>query len=336
MTEIAEIAVSLIPVLTFLAGLILLDSYKLIKLQTVLLTIIVGMVVAVVCLIANNFLLTLPDLRLAVFTRYVAPVIEEVVKSLFIIYLIRRHRVGFMVDAAIQGFAIGAGFALVENISFWWALEGSNPMLWVVRGFGTAAVHGGTMAMFGIVSQNLSERKDTWGPAVFLPGLGGAIVLHSLFNHFILPPLVSTVVVLGIFSALVIIVYHYSERATRRWLGHGLDADMKLLEAITTGRILDSRIGRYLESLNDRFPVTVVADMLGLLRVHLELALRAKGLLLMQKASLTPPEDSEIDEKFTELKQYRKNIGRTGMLALTPYLQTSSRDLWQMYLLHRR
>ena len=52
--------------------------------------------------------------------------------------------------------------------------------------------------------------------------------------------------------------------------------------------------------------------------------------------SLALPEDTEVDEKFTELKQYRKNIGRTGMLALTPYLQTSSRDLWQIYLLHRR
>jgi len=40
-------------------------------------------------------------------TRYLAPPIEEILKAVWVVYLVRRHRVGFMVDAGIHGFAIG-------------------------------------------------------------------------------------------------------------------------------------------------------------------------------------------------------------------------------------
>ena len=47
---------------------------------------------------------------------------------------------------------------------------------------------------------------------------------------------------------------------------------------LTTGEISESRIGLYLTSLQSRFPGTVVVDMFCYLRLHTELALRAKGI----------------------------------------------------------
>ena len=35
-------------------------------------------------------------------TRYLAPTIEEILKAVWIVYLVRRHRVGVMVDAGIH------------------------------------------------------------------------------------------------------------------------------------------------------------------------------------------------------------------------------------------
>ena len=52
------------------------------------------------------------------FARYLAPLVEEALKALWIAVLLRRGRVGFLVDAAILGFAVGAGFALVENVEY--------------------------------------------------------------------------------------------------------------------------------------------------------------------------------------------------------------------------
>ena len=47
-----------------------------------------------------------------------SPWIEESLKALLLVYLIRTRRVGMLVDAAIYGFAIGTGFALFENLYY--------------------------------------------------------------------------------------------------------------------------------------------------------------------------------------------------------------------------
>jgi RsiW-degrading membrane proteinase PrsW (M82 family) len=61
----------------------------------------------------------------------------EALKALVLVALIRANRIAFLVDAAIFGFAVGAGFALVENLYFLGALRESHYAIWVVRGFGT-------------------------------------------------------------------------------------------------------------------------------------------------------------------------------------------------------
>jgi len=331
MIEIIKIAISLFPVFVFLAALIFLDSYKLVTPRSVILTIIAGGVAAGVCLWMNGWLLSLTRIDNSMYSRYAAPVVEESAKALFLIIFFRKNRIGFMVDAAIYGFAIGAGFSLVENIYYLLNLESTNILLWVIRGFGTAAVHASTMAIFGIISKHLTDRRasDKW--LVFFPGLAAAFVIHSLFNHFVFSPLITTLILLVALPLLVLFVFERSERATQDWLGVGFDADQELLHILTTGRISESNIGKYLKSLQNKFSGTVVADMFCLLRVHTELALRAKGTLLLQEAGIKAARDPEIQAKLEELKYLEKSIGQTGKLAILPFLRTSSRDLWQIY-----
>ncbi len=135
---------------------------------------------------------------------------------------------------------------------------------------------------------------------------------------------------------IIAVVFRHSEKITREWLEIGFDSDVWLLEYINTGNISDTKIGKYLHSLKDKFPGEIVADMLCLLRIHLELAVRAKGILMMREVGFENPIDPEIKQKFTELKYLEKNIGKTGKLAMSPILHTTSQDLWQMYLLDRK
>ncbi len=335
MIELIKIAVSLIPVFVFLAALMFLDSYKLVKLRSVLLTILVGCVAAIACWFLNSWILELSTLNFAMYSRYLAPVTEELLKAVYLVYLIKTKKVGFMVDAATYGFAIGAGFAFIENIYYLQALGSSNILLWAIRGFGTAAMHAGAMAIFGIISKNLFDRKSSDNVLIFLPGLGIAIVIHSIFNYFIFLEVLTTISLLIVLPVLIFIVFEHSEKATRNWLGVGMDANMELLEVITTGKISQTRIGVYLESLKSRFPGEAVADMLCLLRIHVELALRAKGILLMREAGFKAASDPEIKEKFDELKYLEKSIGKTGKLVILPFLHTSSRDLWQLHMLSK-
>jgi protease PrsW len=67
--------------------------------------------------------------------------------------------------------------------------------------------------------------------------------------------------------------------------------------------------------------------------VHTELALRAKGILLMRESGFDVPVDEPTREKFAELEYLEKSVGKTGLLALRPLLHMSHKDLWQLYML---
>jgi RsiW-degrading membrane proteinase PrsW (M82 family) len=338
---IASLSIGLLPVVVFLLTLIGIDSFKLVRGGSVLTAILSGSVAAFACLWLSSWILGAVVADPTIFARYVAPAVEEILKAVLIVILIHRKRIGFMVDAAIYGFAVGAGFAIVENIYYFKFLENPHLVVWIIRGFGTAVMHGGVTAIMAIMAKQLADQysltgrgRDSIGAfVVFVPGLTVAYLLHSTYNHFFFSPVLSTVGILVILPQLVWVVFRASERATRKWLGVRFDTDAELLEIIHTGRVTESRIGDYFESLRTRFAGEVVVDMLCMLRLHIELSMRAKGILLMREAGFKPPDEPEIEEKFRELKYLEKSIGKTGLLAASPMFNMSDRDIWQLSLL---
>ena len=331
-----RILIGLLPVFAFLLALILLDSFKLVKLRMIAGLIIAGGLAAAASLFINVRIGEALGLDGVTLVRYVAPVVEELFKSAVIVYLIARHRVAFLVDAAIIGFAVGAGFAAVENIHYFVALEENGVALWVVRGFGTALMHGSVSATVAIISKQLVDTHEGARLWVFLPGLVLATSLHSAFNHFFIAPTLTTVLILIVLPVFFVVVFHFSEIRTRDWLGTGFDTDAELLETITAGQASDSRIGTYLVELRDRFPPSTVVDMVCLLRLRLELSIRAKGILIARQAGFEVPADPDMEGRFTELKFLEHSIGRTGLLAMSPLFHFSDRDLWQYHMIGKR
>jgi len=326
-------AIALAPVGFFLAGLIVLDSYKLITLKVVLETIAVGCLAAGAAMVLNSIIAGSLGLSWEILSRYISPVIEESLKAAFLFYLLKSNRVGFVADAAIRGCAIGAGFAMIENLYYIMQRPEADVYLWVIRGFGTAIMHGGATAVVGILAEGFAERAGTISTGPFLASLAAGAALHSLYNHFFLSPLASTLIILILFPGVVVLAFRQSEEATRRWLGVGFDSDRELLEMVTTGVLSETRIGRYLDSLEHKFPGEMIADMLCYLRIHLELSFEAKGMLLMREAGFDIPPNAEVAEKFNELRYLEKSIGATGKLALHPFLRTRAKDLWQVTML---
>ena len=325
--------VGLLPVLSFLGALLYLDSYKLVKLRDVIAVVVCGAAMAGASYAMNAQVLELIEIDFRIFSRYVAPVTEELLKGLLIVALIRTHRIGFLVDAAIVGFAVGTGFAMVENLYYLGLFPDARIGTWIVRGFGTAIMHGGATAVFAVMGLAMLDRARSAHWHAYLPGLAFAAVLHSAFNHFFFSPIVSTLGVMVVLPPLLYAVFARSEKAVGNWLGKGFDADAEMLALINSGRLSDSPVGRYLHALKDKFRGPVVADLLCYLRLHTELALRAKGILLMRENGFDVPVDEATREKFAELRYLEKSIGRTGRLAIQPMLHMSHKDLWQLYML---
>jgi len=325
--------VGLLPVASFLAVLLYLDGYKLVKLRSVIAVVGAGMVTAGIAYLANGFLLSASEIDFTTFTRYVAPLTEELLKALVIAALIRAHRIGFLVDAAIFGFAVGTGFAMVENLHYLRLFPDATMGTWIVRGFGTAIMHGGATAIFAVMGLALLERGGRTRPWAILPGLAFAIALHSAFNHFFVSPKLSTLGIAVVVPLALYAVFEFSEKAVGNWLGKGFDADTEMLELINSGRLSGSPVGRYLHTLKDRFRGPVVADVLCYLRLYTELALRAKGILIMRENGFDAPVDQATRAKFEEMRFLEESIGKTGLRAIQPMLHMSHKDLWQLYML---
>jgi RsiW-degrading membrane proteinase PrsW (M82 family) len=323
-----RIAVALLPVLLFLVLLIVLDSFKLVRLRAVLQAIAAGGIAALLGAMVNGAMLDRLGLELAAYSRYGAPVAEEMLKGAWVFFLIRRQRVGFLVDAAILGFAVGAGFALVENVDYLEHIESAGLSLWFARGGGTAILHGATTATFSVVGKSVHDRRP--GFPAFLPGLAIAVGVHSLFNHFVLPPILSALVLLSTLPLMLLFVFDRSEKATRAWLSGEFDGELQMLQEIRAGAIAHTRTGAYLESLKSRFEGTVLADMLCLLQIQLELKIRAKGILMAREAGIDLPVGQDVRDSLKELRYLRGQIGRTGLMAMAPILSLNSRDVWQL------
>ena len=327
---LARAPVGLLPVLVFLFALVYMDSYKLVSLRAILSVILLGCLAAIAAYFINPLVMDWLDLDFKTFSRYAAPWVEESLKALVIVYLFRSNRIGFLVDAAIMGFAVGAGFALVENLFYLQSGAGSHIAVWVVRGFGTAIMHGGVAAIFGILSQTLTERSMRLNPIYFLPGLLVASTLHSVFNHFPVSPILLTIGTLLALPPILALVFRRSAHRMHEWLELDFDADTNLIEMINSHAFSHSKIGHFLNDLTNKFDGPVVADMLCYLRVYTELAIRAKGVLMMRENGLETSVGERTREKFEELHFLEKSIGKTGCLAMRPFLQMERKDLWQL------
>jgi len=338
MNTIIDIIVSLLPVLIFLVALILLDSYKLIKPIMVLQAIIWGCIAGGIALFINRFFIQFIPHQSLLVSVVVAPIIEETVKSVYPFYLLNKKKIGFLVDSAIFGFAAGAGFALIENLFFLHALGERHIFLWLIRGLGTAVMHGGTTAILMIIARYLLERQKQIPLIPLILGFLTAILIHSGFNYLVHIISAELIVIaqLVVLPLLLSLIFINSEKSLRKWLEEGLAANVQLLSDIRAGHFRETKAGNYLYSLQEHLAGEILADIFCYLLIYLELSAQAKALLILKETGIQPVPDPNIQAKFTELKQLEKNIGKTGQLAMAPLLRTSPRDLWQLYFLNQQ
>jgi RsiW-degrading membrane proteinase PrsW (M82 family) len=332
---ILNVAAALLPVLVFLVILYFMDSFKLVHYDAVAFAVGAGALAALLSVVVQEAVGGEAALTHQGLTRYVAPLSEETLKAVFIVLALRKRRLGFLVDAAIIGFAVGTGFALVENLEYLRWSRDERILMSFVRGFGPAILHGTTTCVFAILAKGLEDRHPERTLLNIALAWLAAVSIHTVYNVFLLPPLLTIIVLLVALPALVTLVFARSERATRDWVGEGLDLDVDLLNLLTSPGMGGARAGNYLRELQTRFPGPVVADMFCLLRIELELAIRAKGMLLARQAGLALPVDSALTAKLQEWRFLQTSIGKTGLLALKPLGAASVRAEWQHYMLEQ-
>jgi len=332
---VLAIVVALIPVCAFLLMLVVFDSFKLVPRTMLIRALLFGAVAALCALALHAWLFQLTGFTPRRFARNIAPFTEETLKALCLIYPLRRGQMGFLVDAAIVGFGVGTGFALVENVEYLYSLSDTRIWVWIARGFGAAIMHASTAAIVAVSAKALLDRWPQRRFQVIVPGWVIGVALHATYNRALVSPLLAAAVLLIVVPMVALAVFEKSEKLTREWIGDGMDLDVALLELIRSAHFDETRLGRYLSELRARFPGPVVADMFCLLQVELELGIRAKGMLMAREAGFEVPIDDQVRASLAERAYLQGTIGSTGLLALRPLQVTSHRDDWHRYLLRQ-
>jgi hypothetical protein len=312
-----------------------LDSFRLVSFRFALMTLLAGGALAALSYLINPLMMDVLGAGIGPYTRYGAPVVEECLKAGAMIYLFARARVGFLIDAAIVGFAVGTGFALVENLYFLYSFPEANLGVWIVRGFGTAMMHGGATAIFAVLAQSWTERHTKFAPALYLPGLTAAIALHALFNHLLAQPVIATGAMLALVPATLLLVFAKSEHRIHNWLLKD-HADHERLLATMSIEFAHSEAGRFVSEIADKFAGAHAADIYAYMRLHAELVLRAEEILLAREAG-SPLRVTDADRQgFARLHALERKIGKTALLALWPHLHYSRQELAELYELETR
>jgi RsiW-degrading membrane proteinase PrsW (M82 family) len=181
-TVIADIVAVGVP-LGFIAVVRRLDLYGSGGLRTVVACLLWGFVAFGLAYVLNVKVFFALFSALAV-TVLLAPIGEEILKSLVLVPIVRRPDFTYIVDGAIYGFASGTGFAVLENLSY---LSGRPDALAfaVSRVFSTSLMHGTASGLVGVTLGRFrfSRKSARLGSQVL--GWAAAIGLHATYNFLV-------------------------------------------------------------------------------------------------------------------------------------------------------
>lgn len=311
---------SLIPIFIYVIVIKQLDNFSLVKWRMLMLCGMAGiMVCGLLAIVADS--VTMMASNITLMPDGVFSIIEELCKGSVVLYLILRRRILFFAEALCYGAAVGAGFALCENLVYAFYNTDMTEMMFAFRGFGTALLHMGCTALFATMALSISKY------VAVIPGA----VIHYLYNMFLLPEFLQLLLTVVLFLCMFVAISTYNDKRIYRWLDYSITDDVKLLYAIREGRLTDTPAGKYLLKIQKHFDGEVFFDMICYVQLYLELLIKGKSRMLLEQSGLAEPLTQKDKEQTESMKQellaLHKNIGTIGVQILRPILRYNTEDM---------
>jgi len=313
-----------------------LDVFKLMSPWEMIGCLLLGTVAALAAWpLSGQMLDTLP-MGYSFYSRIVAPWIEEALKCVALALLFMTNRIGFKIDAIICGFAIGAGFSVIENIFYLARFPELTTAVWLVRGLGTAVMHGTTTAILAAVAHELGERSlrlqggRMFNPFWLLPGYLAASLVHLLFNQFPSHPSEVMIVTMVVAPLVLIGLMRFGEGETHKWLVEESESHRRWLEEWQSGGFPTDASGQRLAALAARSKPAEATLIRDYCMLKAELVVAAEEELLDRDRKLEEGEEDRLRKSFAELDRLKKALGKVGYAAVRRNSPFSSNDEWEL------
>ncbi|HEV8408139.1 MAG TPA: PrsW family glutamic-type intramembrane protease [Sphingomicrobium sp.] len=341
--QAAHWGLALVPVLVLLAVFVWLDAFKLMSFGEVLVLLVLGAIAAGLAWPVSGRLLDTLPIGFSNYSRFVAPWIEEAIKAAIMIGLFRINRIGYKLDAVISGFAIGAGFAVVENIIYLTIFPSYGAGTWLVRGVGTAVMHGTTLAILAAVAHEFAERETReaagdfdFNLLWFVPGYLVAVALHIAFNQFPDRPLVAMMGAIIVAPLALIGIFYFGTAEAKRWLIAECAAHHVQLETLRSGKWPETPAGRKISALAERQGPEGAKRIRRYWELQAWLVSQAEEMMIEQESGEARIDQGEVRATFEELAGLKRALGRSTYSALNALLPFSRNDHWEVSELRQR
>ncbi|MBN1313046.1 MAG: PrsW family intramembrane metalloprotease [Anaerolineae bacterium] len=265
--------------------------------------------------------------------QYFAPVAEEILKALILIYLVRRPNFTYFVDGAVYGFSIGIGFAIVENYSYILNDPTASMGLAIGRVLSTNLMHASASALVGIAVGYARFHRFWRLLSSILTGLFLAMALHIGFNNLVtriqsgLLLLYAAAVGFGS-GGVITLAIRRGLAEEKAWIEETLgEADRVTKgEAAVVHRITDMRA--ILMPLKQRFGSEKVDQIETFLMLQARLGILRKTLDKLQDEKMVRAVEVQMDDLRREMDEARRSVGTYCMLYLRHIFPEESSPLW--------
>ena len=340
--EFVNWSLALVPVLAMLAMFVWLDVFKLMTLWETLGLLLLGGVTGLLAYPVSGVFLDQLPLGYSNYSRFAAPWVEETIKALALVLLFALNRIGFKLDAVISGFAIGAGFSVVENIIYLSRFPDLQPSTWMVRGLGTAVMHGTTVAIVAVTAHEFAERETReaasdygFNPLWYLPGLLIAGLLHMAFNQFPDRPMLAMIATLAVAPFLIMGLFKFGAQEAQHWLAQESALHRRALAAWRAGGFPDDDSGMKIAALAERSDPATARAIRDYCE-HMTALVLAAETALHDQSSEEHKVEIDAQATFARAHEARRAMGRTAYAALKPLLPFSRNDYWEVSELKER
>lgn len=309
-----------------------LDLYAMGSFQTVMACFAWGVAAfAIALFVSNRLVFDWGWVNRQTLSHTVAPVLEEVWKALFLTVLVRRPQFTYFVDGAIYGFAVGMGFAVVEN-TLYLATNGDLSTA-LSRVVSTNLMHATATAMVGIALGRARFHRFTGRFLWLLAGLAAAVGIHAGFNRLVtgvngrfLLLYAALVGLVGLGFIVLVIKRGLAEQ--KGWIEESLGEVDRVTAAETAVVQRLANVYDILTPLAAQFGAEKAQKIEDFLMLQARLGILRKTLAKLKDDKLRRGVETQIETLRQEIDTARRDVGPYCMVYLRNIFPKQNSPVW--------
>jgi len=262
----------------------------------------------------------------------IAPIHEEIFKGLILLYFVRHARFSYSVDGAIYGFAVGIGFAVIENIDYIRIDIPAAQIIAVQRIFSANLIHASSSALIGIALGTTRIRRFRLHWPIFIFGTAIAIGQHmfyNMINHNGTRSLVVAILTGFLSVGLILILMKFSQKQAQNWIKERLGMDDRVTrnEVIAIDRLANT--DKVLLPVVERFGPETASQVEQLLYLQARIGIKRKALEGFGKNdTIRSAVEAEINRMRMEMENVQREIGTYAMLFVRGLFSEEMLSVW--------